>query len=207
MSVSCRRAKGLAGGIFTMTEAGTSGWSQAAGISKSTGYRYFPSQELMYAEMVLTDTLEADRRQVEAAAASEGDAAARIDRVVRADHALTTKHEHARRTGLHAFLLLIDSSPTSPWNPAVGFRYLTTALAPLANRFSRAEMRRLVAALSLCVGVESVLVTQSICGLSREESEEVKRWAAAALLRAALDDAVTLSSRQVDERPMSTTDG
>lgn len=162
--------------------------ADAAGISKSTAYRYFPSQELMYAEIVLRATVGADRDAVDAAAGSEGDTASRIDRVIRADHSLTTKHEHALRAGLRAYLLLLESYPEAPLGPSNRVRYLTTALAPLADRLSEVAMRRLVAALALCVGVEAALVTQVSCGLSTEESEEVKRWAAAALLRAALDD-------------------
>lgn len=163
--------------------------AEAAGISKSTAYRYFPSQELMYAEILLSATVGADRQDVDAAAGREGDVAARIDRVIRADHELTVKHEHALRTGLRAYLLLVDSYPDAPLEPSNRVRYLTTALAPLADRLSAVAMRRLVAALALCVGVEAALITQVSCGLSTEESEEVKRWAPAALLRGALDDA------------------
>jgi AcrR family transcriptional regulator len=162
--------------------------AEAAGIAKSTAYRYFPSQELMYAEILLTATVGADRQDVDAAARSDGDAAARLDRVIRADHALTSKHEHALRTGLRAYLLLIDSYPDVPLEPSNRVRYLTTALAPLTDRLSAAAIRRLVAALALCIGVEAAMITQVNCGLSAEESEEVKRWAAAALLHAALDD-------------------
>lgn len=162
--------------------------AQAAGISKSTAYRYFPSQELMYAEILLNSTVADNQQDVHAAAASEGDAAARIDRVIRADHAMTVKHEHALRTGLRAYLLLIDSYPDVPLEPSNRVRYVTTALAPLAERLSAAAMARLVAALSLCLGVEAAMTTQVSCGLSAEDAEAVKRWAAAALLRAALED-------------------
>ncbi len=162
--------------------------AESAGISKSTAYRYFPSQELMYAEILLTATVGADRRAMDAAAGSEGDATTRVDRVVRADHIFTTKHQHALRTGLRAYLLLVDSFPEAPLEPSNRVRYMTTALAPLGDQLSVVAMRRLVAALTLCVGVEAALITQVACGLSVEESEGVKRWAAAALLSAALDD-------------------
>lgn len=162
--------------------------ADAAGISKSTAYRYYPSQELMYAEVVLTATVGTDRQRVYAAAEGEGDAALRLDRVIRADHAFTVEHQHALRAGLRAFLLLIDSYPEAPREPSNRVRYLTTALEPLADQIPAVAMRRLVAALSMFVGIEPALVTQVNCGLTAEESEEVKRWAAAALLRAALQD-------------------
>lgn len=163
--------------------------AEAAGISKSTAYRYFPSQELMYAEVLLTATVGADREQLAAAAAGEGDAATRVDRVIQADHAFTAKHGQALRVGLRAFFLLVDSYPDVPLETSNRVRYLTTALAPLADQLSAAAMRRLVAALALCVGIEAAMITQVNCQLTAEESQEVKRWAGAALLRAALDEA------------------
>jgi len=162
--------------------------AEAAGISKSTAYRYFPSQELMYAEVVLAATVGADRQQVYRAAEGEDSVALRLDRTVRADHAFTSKHEHALRAGLRAFLLLIDRYPEAPLEPSHRVRYLSAALEPLAEQLSPAAHRRLLAALSLVVGIEAALVTQVSCGLTADESEDVKRWAASALLRAALDD-------------------
>jgi AcrR family transcriptional regulator len=162
--------------------------ADAAGISKSTAYRYFPSRELMYAEVLLSATVGNDRQQVYAAAQGEGDAPHRLDRVIRADHAFTGKHEHALRAGLRAFLLLIDTYPDAPLEPSHRVRYLTTAIEPLAGQLPADTTRRLVAALSLVVGIESALITQVSCGLTAAEAEDVKRWAAASLLRAALHD-------------------
>ena len=98
------------------------------------------------------------------------------------------KHERALLAGLRAFMLLIDRYPEAPLEPSNRVRYLATALTPLADWIPAAAMRRLVAALSLCVGIEAALITQVNCGLSAEEPEAVKRWAAAALLHAALHD-------------------
>ena len=163
--------------------------ADTAGISKSTAYRYFPSRELMYAEVLLTAAVDSDRQHVYAAAEGEGDAAHRLDRVIRADHAFTAKHEHALRAGLRAFLLLIDSYPDAPLEPSHRVRYLTTAIEPLAGQLTPEARRRLVAALALVVGIEPTLITQTNCGLTPAESEDVKRWAAGTLLRAALHDA------------------
>ena len=162
--------------------------AEAAGISKSTAYRYFPSQELMYAEVVLAATVGADRQQVYRAAEGEDSVALRLDRTVRADHAFTLRHEAALRAGLRAFLLLLEKYPGASREPSHRVRYLSTALEPLGDQLPAADKRRLVAALSLVVGVEAGLITQVSCGLTADEAEEVKRWAAAALLRAALQD-------------------
>ena len=162
--------------------------AEKAGISKSTAYRYYPSQELMYAEVVLAATIGSDRRRVYEAAEGDGDATQRLDQVIRADHAFTIQHEHALRAGLRAFLLLIDRYPEAPREPSHRVRYLTAALKPLTDRIPAPRMRRLIAALSLCVGIEAAMITQVNCGLSADESADVKRWAATALLNAALYD-------------------
>lgn len=169
--------------------------AELAGISRSTAYRYFPSQELMYAEVVLTAAVGADRQQIYAAAEDDGDAALRLDRVICADHDFTTKHEPALRAGLRAFLLLLERHPEAPREPSNRFRYLTAALQPLADQIPVAEMRRLVAALAMVVGIEAALITEVSGGLSSDESKEVKRWAATALLQAAISDSKTAQSQ------------
>jgi len=165
--------------------------AEAAGISKSTAYRYFPSQEQMYAEVTFAVTLGPGRAAIYAAAEHGEDAYDRLDRVIRADHEYTNHHERDLRAALRSFLLSIDNYPDAPLEPSNRVRYLTTALAPVADRISDTTMRRLVTALSLCVGVEAAMITQVNCRLTAQESENVKRWAAATLLRAALaeDDA------------------
>ena len=162
--------------------------AEAAGISRSTAYRYFPSSELMYAELALNAAVDGDRQRLYDAAKTDGDVASRLDRVIRADHTLTQEHEAELRTGLRAFLLLLESYPEVALEPSHRVQVLTEALAPLADRLSQESMRRLVAALSLCVGVEAALITQVNCGLGPDESESLKRWAASALLRAALEE-------------------
>jgi hypothetical protein len=86
-------------------------------------------------------------------------------------------------------MLLLEDYPEAPLEPSHRVRYLSKALEPLADQLPAPAMRRLVAALSLCVGLEATLIAQLSCGLSAEESEEVKRWATATLLRGALQDA------------------
>ena len=143
----------------------------------------------MYAEVALAAAVGADRQRVHEAARGRGDASERLDRLVRADHAFTRDHEQDLRAGLRAFLLLIERHPDVPRASSIRVEHVTTALAPVADELPAGAVRRLVAALSLCMGVEAALVTEVGCGLSTQESEEVKRWAAAVLLQAALDDA------------------
>ena len=59
----------------------------------------------------------------------------------------------------------------------------------IRSQLAQTGFERLVAALSLCVGIESQVVLRDVCGLDAARAEDVKRWAAAALVRASLDAA------------------
>jgi AcrR family transcriptional regulator len=166
--------------------------AQAALVSKSTAYRYFPSQEALLAEVLLDETVRPDLEAVYAAAETPGPPAARLDAVVRADHALVVKHETAFRTALRAMLALSNDDRTEvPRRPGNRLHYLAEALSPLKDRLGAERQQRLVMALSMCVGMESIMVMEDICGLTPAEAETIKRWVAGALLQASLSELAT----------------
>ena len=178
--------------------------AEAALVSKSTAYRYFPSQEALLAEVLLDEAVRPDLEAVYAAAETPGSAAARLDAVVRADHALVVKHETAFRTALRAMLALsTDDRSEVPRRPGNRLRYLAEALSPLEERLGVQRLQRLVMALSMCVGMESIMVMEDICGLSPADAETVKRWAAATLLQATLSELATAEggTDRVDDSP------
>ena len=163
--------------------------ADAALVSKSTAYRYFPSQEALLAEALLDVVNQAELEAVYAAARTPGPAAVRLDAVVQADHALVVKHEAAFRTAVRAMMAPRPDDPAEvPRRPGNRLRYLAEALAPLDDRLGPERLQRLVMALAMCVGMESIMVMLDICGLTPAAAEAVKRWAAAALLQAALDE-------------------
>jgi AcrR family transcriptional regulator len=165
--------------------------AEAALLSKSTAYRYFPSQEALVAEVLLDEAVRPEMDAVFAAARADGSPSARLDAVVRADHALVVKHETTFRTALRAMLVPRADGPADvPRRPGNRLRYLTEALAPVHDRLGPERLERLVTALAMGVGMESIMVTEDICGLSPPAAEAVKRWAAAALLQAALAETI-----------------
>jgi hypothetical protein len=66
--------------------------------------------------------------------------------------------------------------------------WLDRALVPL-RELSPRQKRRLRTALSMLCGVEAMVVTKDVCGCTAKEAEETSRWAAQAMLRAALEEA------------------
>jgi len=51
----------------------------------------------------------------------------------------------------------------------------------------------------MCVGLESMMGMEDICGLTSPEAEAVKRWAASALLRSALAEAMRAGHPELGE--------
>jgi len=163
--------------------------AEAALVSKSTAYRYFASQEALVAEVLLDELVRPDLDAVYAAARLPGSAASRLDAVMRADHALVVKHEVAFRTALRAMLAAGTGDPSEvPQRAGNRLRYFAEALAPVQEHLGAERLERVVAALSMCAGIESLIVAEDICGLRPAVAEAVKRWAARVLLQAALEE-------------------
>ena len=161
--------------------------AERAEVSRATAYRYFPNQDALVAEVLLDQAVGDGLRSVYAAAREGASAEERLAAVVRADHDLVTQNEGAFRTAIRA-MIARDEDEGAPGTrrPGNRLRYLAEAVRPVAGRLGAERTERLVAALAMCVGLESVLVTKDIVGLSTEEAVRVKQWAARALLAAAL---------------------
>ena len=165
-----------------------------AQVSRSTAYRYFSSRDALQAEVLLDTAIRDGIEQVHAAADRSPGVADRLTSVVREDHALVTSHEVAFRKALQTFVAPVTAQPGQlPVRPGNRLRYLATAIEPLRDQLGPERMRQLVAALALCVGIESVVVTRDICNLDETEAEQLKQWAAHALLQQAIRDAATES--------------
>jgi len=162
--------------------------AEAALVSKSTAYRYFPSQEALIAEIMLDNAISEDLEAVYTAAKTPGTAAERLEAVIDADHYLVVRHERAFRMAIGVMLTshLDDELSKIPRRPGNRLRYLAAALNPLEDQLGGERLQKLVMALSLCVGIESMVVMQDICGLTPDEAKALKLWITDALVQAAI---------------------
>jgi hypothetical protein len=64
-------------------------------------------------------------------------------------------------------------------------------LAPLQARLSKDDFKRLVSALSVCTGIEAILVLRDIRGLSKSQAIQLIQWMAQVLVSEALKSART----------------
>jgi AcrR family transcriptional regulator len=169
--------------------------ADAALVSRATAYRYFPTQEYLLFEAALESTRSDIDRELEENTLPE-DPEARLEMLIHALQQRIVHKEAAFRTMLR---LSLEQSPeeerhggeSSPSRLRGGgrVRWIEKALAPVRGRLEEPEFRRLVAALSLCMGIEALVVLRDVCALeSSSEAQEVLLWAARTLLRSGLDE-------------------
>ena len=167
--------------------------ADAALVSRATAYRYFPTQEYLLFEAALESTRSDIDRELADNTLSE-DPEARLEMLIEALQGRIVDKEAAFRTMLR---LSLEQSPqeeqyggreSAPSRLRGGgrVRWIEQVLAPVRGRLEEPQFQRLVAALSLCMGIEALVVLRDVCALETSEAQEVLLWAARTLLRSSL---------------------
>lgn len=163
--------------------------AEAAGVSRATAYRYFPSQAALVQAVVdegLGPIL--DWRSVSNDAQVRvgeliGTALPRIDAfeaTFRAALKLSLDQWARRQAGT------LGSEPLFTRGHRVDL--LKDAISPLRAVLPVQSFDRLAQALSLVFGVEALIVLKDIWGLDSAETEKVAQWAASMLVRGAVGE-------------------
>lgn len=171
------------GGIPTVTAV-----AEAAEVSRRTAYRYFPSQEQLLAEAAIKSV-----QPLVSNTEFPEDLTARIRLLVETVQRFVYGNQGACRTivRLTAEHVLDHNASAEDSIPVRTNRveWIRTALSPAKKRLGGKRFERLVSALSLCVGIESVMVLTNLRGLSQKEATRVSLWAAETLVAGALEQA------------------
>jgi AcrR family transcriptional regulator len=158
-------------------------------VSRATAYRHFPTLESLLVEAPIDDAV--PRPQ-----ALFGDDSS-VDPLERIDKAEAALHDMAYDNEVQLRLMLASSlyrQPKGSARDAVPVRQnrrtalIEAALGPARDLFDDAVYDRLCKALALIFGTESMVVFRDVVPISREEARGVKRWAAKALVRAAIEE-------------------
>ena len=164
--------------------------ADAAQISRRTAYRYFPTQ----AKLLTEAALEGLRPVMEMAIDAKGnrgellDTEKRVDAMIANMMKLAVENESLLRTMIHQTVL----EPPSHATPKRGTRridWIEAALEPVRSQVGKAAFSRLVSALALCAGIESLIILRDMRGLSVAGLMQVTQWMGRALLRETLAEA------------------
>ena len=164
-----------AGGSPTLAEV-----AERALVSKTTAYRYFASAEDLITEVFF------DREFPTVATVFDSvdeDPNERVLAVEAAVNDALLANELAMRTIVRNSL---DPSLTGtddpPLRPGRRTALIAEAIAPLEQELSPDGLEQLGHALALVIGPEAIIAARDVCGLSPDQTRDVTRWAAAALL-------------------------
>jgi AcrR family transcriptional regulator len=163
------------GRVPTVTDA-----AEAAGISRATSYRYFPTQDMLLAEVAL---FAANGPLVPAVNENESipDAVGRLVRRVG-----TWAYENEQP--LRALLRLSLDPATGVRRPGHRREWIADVLAPARDKIEPEVYKRVSTALTLMLGIDPVVVMKDIAGASREKALDTLEWSARTLVEAALKD-------------------
>jgi AcrR family transcriptional regulator len=179
-SLDAARSLVADGGEPTIAEV-----ADAAMVSRATAYRYFPTQEALLVEVPLDEAAPTVGSLFGAGAPDDAEDRAAL--VQNALYDLARDNEAQFRIFLRASLTraLRDSDGGDPFRGARRTALLAEALAPLSDELTAHEIDRLIAALSMLVGMESMVVLHDVLRLEHNEARELGEWAVRQMVRAA----------------------
>lgn len=157
--------------------------AEAAAVSRTTAYRYFPNQRAL----VVAAHPEVDRDSLLPEDPPE-DPVQRVDLVLHATNRIVRDWETQLRAALR-LSLDPDADPTEPVlrrGRVIG--WLADALEPLATTHPDLDRERLAVAIRAATGIEAFVWLVDVAGYPREDALELLHGNGRAILRAALGD-------------------
>ena len=171
--------------------------AEAASISRTTAYRYFPSQRALLVAAHPETTLESLLPDN-----APDDVAARLDLAIDALTKIVVATEPQARTMLR---LSLEADPEERSQLALrqgrAIKWIEEALAPLRPGMSAAEVHRLAVAIRSATGIEALVWLTDVAGLSRDDATQLMRWSAHAMLTTALHDRSANAPRRRAREP------
>ncbi len=177
------------------------GVAEAAGVSRATAYRCFPSQAALVGAVVdhgLGTILAWD--------STSEDAEERVVDLLEQSMPRIQEFESTFKAALKLSLEQWADQQAGHTSDDPQFKrghrveLLQHAIAPLRSQLTKAQFTRLARALSLIYGVEVLIVLKDIWGLGDAETKAVAVWAGRALVRAAVAESTgreqTVSARR-----------
>jgi AcrR family transcriptional regulator len=168
--------------------------AEEAHMTRTTVYRYFPSQESLLVELSIALDIDEEFAELVGRPLDGTTPQQRLVQVVEELNRYVANHEvlyrSAQRHYLDTWLATERSGGGHDRQVREGRRlqWISATLAPLRDTLPDAEIRRLQSALCLVMGGEAFTVLRDVCHLDPDDAIAVANWAARALLAAALPE-------------------
>jgi AcrR family transcriptional regulator len=166
--------------------------AEAAGISRTTAYRYFTSQRALLAAA----HPETGRTSLLPAGVSN-DPVERLDAVLRTMIERNLETEPQQRTMLR---LSLEATPEErsqlPLRQGRAIAWISEALAPLRDRMPEDKVHELALAIRATTGIEALVWLVDVADLSRAHATALMHRSGLALLAQALADSAAPSERR-----------
>ncbi|MFC7487121.1 TetR family transcriptional regulator [Knoellia sp. CPCC 206453] len=155
----------------------------AAGVSRTTAYRYFPNRVALlvaaHPEVGVESMLDAD---------APSEPRARLDLVVDRVIQMIRSTEVQQRTMLR---LSLDPDPdvraALPLRQGRIIPWIIEALEPLHAELGEAGVRRVALAVRSAIGIEALVWLTDVAGQTRDEAADTMRWSARSMLASAME--------------------
>jgi AcrR family transcriptional regulator len=167
--------------------------ADAAGVSRATAYRYFPTQGALVREAV-DASLVRERSAWEELLGDAGELTERVQRYVSLAFGLIREDEALMR----GYLLLAleqwaklqagEELEEAPIKRGGRLEAISATLEPFTEQLDDEAIRRLSVALSLVVGIEAHVVFRDIWGLDDDEARGTSLWMARVLAEATAEE-------------------
>lgn len=169
--------------------------AEAAGVSRATAYRYFPSQAALV-HAVVDQGLE----PILSWRSSSMDAEARVAGLIETGLPRIEEFEATFKAALKLALEQWAQREAGTLGTEPRFTrghridLLREVVRPLEGELSPEARERLAQALSLVFGVETLIILKDIWGLGGQEARAIALWVAQTLVRAARQEAQSTSA-------------
>jgi AcrR family transcriptional regulator len=164
----------------SLTEPTVEQAADAAGVSRATAYRYFPTQEALSVELDSGEVW----RDVEALVANlqTADVGPRLDRLIDAVVRAVYAEERQVRTALRVYHDTWLRDPDTRVRKGRRMEWIDKTISPLPAE-TRENLRL---PLALVIGPDPVTMLKDVAGLDAAHTRTVLKWAVHAMLRTAM---------------------
>ncbi|MBS0339394.1 MAG: TetR/AcrR family transcriptional regulator [Proteobacteria bacterium] len=158
-------------------------------VSRATAYRYYSSVEELISDAMFEHAVQPLQSLFRL---GEDDPVEAIGRAARTLNELLLSDEVGLHVVERSFMSAwLDNAPTArPPRPARRMQYITPIVDALKDQLPPAARKRLASALTLTMGTEASLSLRDVAGTDTEQALAVSAWAAQALVRQALAEAI-----------------